>query len=105
MIVKKDILVIYYERLMVLLFENGFSGWGQFLQSFCRSTREYDKFTCALAKASQKLSPSRKTTVQIDRGTLFFLKYQRQLKPERYKTYVNSRFFDLILRAPHRRLL
>ena len=26
---------------MVLLFENGFSGWGQFLQSFCRSTREY----------------------------------------------------------------
>ena len=26
---------------MVLLFENGFSGWGQFLQSFYRSTREY----------------------------------------------------------------
>ena len=26
---------------MVLLFENGFSGWGQFLQSFCRSTHEY----------------------------------------------------------------
>ena len=26
---------------MVLLFENGFSGWGQFLQSFCRSTCEY----------------------------------------------------------------
>ena len=26
---------------MVLLFENGFSGRGQFLQSFCRSTREY----------------------------------------------------------------
>ena len=47
---------------MVLLFENGFSGWGQFLQSFYRSTREYDKFTCAPAKALQKLSPSRKTT-------------------------------------------
>ena len=46
-----------------------------------------------------------KNPVQIDRGTLFFLKYHRQLKPERYKTYVNSRFFDLILRAPHRRLL
>ena len=26
---------------MVLLFENGFSGWGQFLQSFCRSTSEF----------------------------------------------------------------
>ena len=26
---------------MVLLFENGFSGWGQFFQSFCWSTCEY----------------------------------------------------------------
>ena len=51
---------------MVLLFENGFSGWGQFLQSFYRSTREY--VTCAPAKALQKLSPSRKTTVHQTRN-------------------------------------
>ena len=43
---------------MVLLFENGFSAWGQFLQSFCRSTRDMTK----------KLSPSLKTTLQ-PRGT------------------------------------
>ena len=28
---------------MVLLFENGFSGWGQFLQSFCRNCPHPEK--------------------------------------------------------------
>ena len=37
---KKRILM-YYAKLMDLLFENGFLGWGQFLQSFCINTRAY----------------------------------------------------------------
>ena len=41
LILKKHILVMYYERFVVLLFENGFSEWRQFLQSFCRSTLEF----------------------------------------------------------------
>jgi hypothetical protein len=34
-------ILMYYSKLMDLLFENDFSGWGQFLQSFCRSTHAY----------------------------------------------------------------
>jgi hypothetical protein len=54
LILKKDILVCSNERLMVLLFENGFSAWGQFLQSFCRSTSAF--------VISRVANPCRKTT-------------------------------------------
>ena len=58
---------------MVLLFENGFSAWGQFLQSFCRSTRAFTSSKATsdmtnalvlLQKLFQKLSPCQKTTFQ-----------------------------------------
>ena len=37
---KGDSSLMYYSKLMDLLLENGFLGWGQFLQSFFRSHHE-----------------------------------------------------------------